>query len=233
MLLCSYNEDLCEKSQTFSYAIQTVITRSARVCTEYAYVQGEFSEIANKLAALAQENNDLTVRVSELEQLDAQLRKQLARERRERKSAKGQVQACEASRRGLEAACKEAASQVCLLQNEVVDVKHMMSMQDQAVGEIQVRMQSLGWYMDVSTADDLLCLKEMHDMSHTSIEEARSQAHWFREQCRTIMIRILSILNPDRIVPFALSRMPDEGAQSTYRACNCRRGKPNRRASDM
>lgn len=112
-----------------------MLTRS-----EYAYVQGEFSEITNKLAALAQENNNLTVRVSELEQLDAQLRKQLARERRERKSAEVQVQACEASRSGLEAACEEAASEVCLLRNEVVDVKHMMSMQDQAAGKIRVCM---------------------------------------------------------------------------------------------
>eukprot|EP00892_Ulva_mutabilis_P009839 jgi/Ulvmu1/7227/UM035_0013.1 len=136
-----------------------------------------------------QQNSALTVRVAELEELEASLRSQIAHERCAREQAQDQAQESLAAQRRLEITCEEAASEICELQSEVKHVKIVMHHRDNPNSGMQ------------SASHDTTCL----------LANQVQQSQTFHQQT---MVRILNMLGPERTAPLYQS-VTQSGQSST------------------
>lgn len=106
--------------------------------SDFSQVQCDFLELTNERNLLENENKGLAARVSELEELHAQARKQLASERCQRTAAEQQAQDFAASKRSLEMICEEASSEICVLRNEVETFKNTVGREEKVCGMEEV-----------------------------------------------------------------------------------------------
>lgn len=176
-------------------------------------MQCEFLELTNERNLLENENKGLTAQVSELKELCAQARKQLASERCQRMAAEHQAQAFATSKRSLEIMCEEAASEICVLRGEIETYKNSVGTEQQPCGVVEVCMCLAATFRCTATdgAIGQHGMQENPSASRSRVQEITSKAQDSQDQCRSIMLRVLNMLDPERVAPFASKALSDTG----------------------